>query len=64
MEQSISRLTDSFDNSICEKCAAVKKAFVMNVSDTIAKNYYINGLQGEKKSISLDRSLVEWECEL
>ena len=64
MEQSISRLTDPFDNSICEKCAAVKKAFVMNVSDTVAKNYYINGSQGEKKSISLDRNLVEWECEL
>lgn len=64
MEESISRLTDPFDNSICEKCAAVKKAFVMNVSDTVAKNYYINGSQGEKKGISLDRSLVEWECEL
>jgi hypothetical protein len=64
MEQSISRLTDPFDNSICEKCAAVKKAFVMNVSDTIAKNYYVNGSQGEKKSISLDRNLVECECEL
>ena len=64
MEQSISRLTDPFDNSICEKCAAVKKAFVMNVSDTIAKNYYINGSQGERKGISLDRNLVEWECEL
>ena len=63
MEQSISRLTDPFDNSICEKCAAVKKAFVMNVSDTVAKNYYVNGSQGEKKSISLDRNLVEWECE-
>lgn len=64
MEESISRLTDPFDNSICEKCAAVKKAFVMNVSDTIAKNYYINGSQGEKKGISLDRNLVEWECDL
>lgn len=64
MEQSISRLIDPFDNSICEKCAAVKKAFVMNVSDTVAKNYYINGAQGEKKGISLDRNLVEWECEL
>ena len=64
MEQSISRLIDPFDNSICEKCAAVKKAFVMNVSDTVAKNYYVNGSQGEKKSISLDRNLVEWECEL
>ena len=64
MEQSIDRLTDPFDNSICEKCAAVKKAFVMNVSDTVAKNYYINGSQGEKKGISLDRNLVQWECEL
>ena len=64
MEMSISRLTDPLDNSICEKCAAVKKAFVINVNDTIAKNYYINGSQGEKKGISLDRNLVEWECEL
>lgn len=64
MEDSILRLTDPFDNSICEKCAAVKKAFVLNVSDTVAKNYYINGSQGEKKGISLDRNLVEWECEL
>ena len=64
MQQSISRLTDPLDNSISEKCAAVKKAFVMNVSDTVAKNYYINGSQGEKKGISLDRNLVEWECEL
>ena len=64
MEESVARLTDPLDNSICEKCAAVKKAFVMNVSDTIAKNYYINGAQGERKGISLDRDLVEWECEL
>ena len=64
MKESISRLTDPFDNSICEKCAAVKKAFVMNISDAIAKNYYINGAQGEKKGISLDRNLVEWECDL
>lgn len=64
MEESISRLTNPFDNSICEKCAAVKKAFVMNISDAIAKNYYINGAQGEKKGISLDRNLVEWECDL
>lgn len=64
MEESISRLTNPFDNSICEKCAAVKKSFVMNISDAIAKNYYINGAQGEKKGISLDRNLVEWECDL
>ena len=64
MEESIDRLIDPFDNSICEKVAAVKKAFVLQISDTIAKNYYINGSQGSKKKISLKRSLVEWECEL
>jgi hypothetical protein len=64
MEESINRLIDPFDNSICEKCANVKKAFLVKVADNIAANYYVSGAQGEKKGISLDRSLVEWECEL
>lgn len=64
MEESIDRLIDPLDNSICEKVAAVKKAFILQISDTIAKNYYINGSQGSKKRISLNRSLIEWECEL
>lgn len=64
MEESISRLTDPLDNSICEKCAAVKKAFVLQVNDNVARNYYITGMQGGKKSITLNRNLVEWECEL
>jgi aromatic ring-cleaving dioxygenase len=64
MRDSIKRLTDPLDNSISEKCAAVKKAFILNIADNIACNYYISGAQGEKKGIPLDRSLVEWECEL
>ena len=40
MEESINRLTDPFDNSICEKCANVKKAFLVKVADNIAANYY------------------------
>ena len=64
MEDSINRLTNPFDNSICEKCANVKKAFVVKIADNIASNYYISGSQGEKKGIPLDRSLVDWECEL
>ena len=64
MQESIERLINPFDNSICEKCAAIKKAFLLNISDEVAKNYYINGAQGEKKGISLDRNLVEWQCEL
>ena len=64
MEDSIERLANPLDNSICEKCAAIKKAFTLKINDTIAKNYYVYGAQGEKKGISLDRNLVEWECEL
>ena len=64
MEDSIDRLINPFDNSICEKCANVKKAFILKITDNIASNYYISGEQGEKKSIPLDRKLVQWECEL
>ena len=62
MKESIDRLVDPFDNSINEKCALVKKAFLLKITDSVALNYYISGAQGDKKCISLDRSLVEWEC--
>lgn len=64
MDESIASLIDPFSNSICEKCAAVKKAFLLQIADNVARNYYITGMQGGEKGISLDRSLVEWECEL
>ena len=64
MRESIASLIDPLSNSICEKCAAIKKAFVLQVNDSIAQNYYVTGMQGGKKGIALDRNLVEWECEL
>lgn len=64
MKESIDRLVDSFDNSISEKCAAVKKAFLLKIADNIACNYYITGAQGDRKGISLNRDLVEWKCDL
>lgn len=64
MKDSIERLTNPFDNSICEKCAAIKKAFTLKINEQVAQNYFVHGEQGEKKGISLDRNLVEWECEL
>ena len=51
-------------NSISEKVTAVKNAFLKQISEEITKHYCIRGAQGEKKGIALDRSLVEWECEL
>ena len=64
MDESIASLTDPLNNSICEKCAAIKKAFMLKVNDNVARNYYITGMQGGEKGIALDRNLVEWECEL
>lgn len=64
MDESIASLTDPLNNSICEKCAAIKKAFMLKVNDNVARNYYITGLQGGEKGIALDRNLVEWECQL
>ena len=64
MNKSISALVDPFNNSINEKCAAIKKAFLLQIANDIAKHYYVTGQQGGAKLITLDRNLVEWECEL
>ena len=64
MKESIDSLTNPFNNSISEKCTAVKNAFTKVVNEDIAKHYYIRGVQGGKKGISLNRSMVEWERKL
>lgn len=64
MEESIASLINPFNNSISEKCAAVKTAFLKQVNEDVSKHYYIRGVQGGKKGIALNRDLVEWECEL
>ena len=64
MERSIAGLIDPLNNSISEKVNAIKTAFQNQVRDDISKHYYVRGAQGEKKGISLNRDLVEWECEL
>lgn len=64
MRESIHSLTNPLNNSICEKCAAIKKAFMLQMKNDIAQNYYVTGMQGGAKGITLDRNLVEWECEL
>lgn len=63
IEKSISRLTNPLDNSINEKCARIKNAFVSEFQQEVAKWYYIDGKCGEKKKILLPRELVTWEKE-
>ena len=64
VEASIDAMVNPMGNSFSEKCAAIKLAFLKEIPERIAKNYYIQGPQGGVKGISLDRSLVEWESEI
>ena len=64
MLASIEKLIDPTNNSICEKCSAVRKAFMEQITYDVARNYFIEGKQGMPKRISLDRSLVEWEISI
>lgn len=60
-ERSICDITDPLKNSINEKCARIREAFVKEFDDRLAKHYYIRGKQGEAKRIELDAELIEWE---
>ena len=64
MRESIDALVNPLSNSINEKCAAIKKAFLLQVNESIAKEYYVTSRLAGFKGIILDRSLVEWECKL
>ena len=59
--QSIEDVTNPMLNSINEKCARIKKAFVGILGSEMAKKYYIKGNRGEPKSIALSSDLVVWE---
>lgn len=59
--QSIEDVTNPLLNSINEKCARIRGAFVGRFDDHLARHYYIDGLRGEAKKIALPRELVVWE---
>ena len=58
---SIEDVTNPLLNSINEKCARIRGAFVGQFDDHLARHYYIDGLRGEAKKISLPRNLIVWE---
>ena len=59
--QSIEDVTNPLLNSINEKCARIRGAFLGQFDDRMAKHYYITGGRGEAKKITLPRDLVVWE---
>ena len=61
IRKSIRDLTDPTKNSINEKCARIREAFLKEFDERYACHYYITGERGEAKKIILPRELVEWE---
>lgn len=61
VKKSIEDVTNPLLNSINEKCARIRGAFVGKFDNSLAKHYYIDGRRGEPKKISLPRELVIWE---
>lgn len=59
--KSIEDLTDPTKNSINEKCARIRGAFLEHFGDPLVRNYCITGLRGEPKKIVLPRELVTFE---
>ena len=61
--QSIEDVTNPCLNSINEKCARIRKAFLDLMDANLAEQYYIKGTRGEAKKIALPRDLVVWEAD-
>lgn len=59
--KNITDLCDPTCNSINEKCARIKEAFLLRFHESIANRYFITGERGELKRITLPRDLVVWE---
>jgi hypothetical protein len=59
--QSIEDVTNPILNSINEKCARIRSAFIREFDESLAKNYFVTGERGDPKKITLPRDLVVWE---
>ena len=53
VQKSGADVTNPFSNSINEKCARIRNAFIREFDDRIARHYYITGGRGEAKQIIL-----------
>lgn len=60
--RSVNDATNPMKNSINEKCARVREAFVTRFDERLAKHYIITGERGEPKRITLPQDLIVWHC--
>lgn len=57
ISKSLDDLCNPTNNSINEKCARIREAFLSVIDDDIARHYYITGARGEAKGIRLSQEL-------
>ncbi len=58
--RSIEDVTNPCKNSINEKCARIREAFIREFDDRIARTYYITGSRATAKKITLPCDYVIW----
>ena len=56
--RSVDVLSNPLENSMSEKCARIKEAFLRAMDDRLAMLYYVRGGRNEPKKIHIDRGLV------
>ena len=61
MKRSVLYATSPFNNSINEKCARIREAFIERFDERYITPYIVQGERGCPKHISLPRELVKWE---
>ncbi|MBO5157751.1 MAG: hypothetical protein J6C05_11595 [Prevotella sp.] len=61
VRKSIGDICNPCLNSINEKCARIRGAFISQFDESLAKVYFITGFRGYPKGIKLPRKLVVWE---
>ncbi|MBN8622243.1 MAG: hypothetical protein J0L47_03765 [Flavobacteriales bacterium] len=61
MEKSIEDLCNPMENSVYEKISRIRKEFVSQMNERLARIYYIDGYITAEKKIKLSRNFVIWE---
>ena len=61
LNRSVDDATNPMKNSINEKCARIREAFVTRFDERLAQNYIITGKRGEPKRITLPQDMIIWE---
>lgn len=59
--QSIVDVTDPTKNSINEKCARIREAFLLKMEEPLADYYIVDGYRAKPKTIAMADKYVDWE---